>query len=89
MQFINLGKLFDGQGLSEILLGTFKGFSSVSSMDNIRKELFNTQMKIGTDGIRLYLAGRMFSGVQLGIQETFRAVGYGKTAIFNRQLRNS
>ena len=31
----------------------------------------------------------MFSGVQLGIQETFRAVGYGKTAIFNRQLRNS
>ena len=46
-------------------------------------------LTIGTDGIRLYLAGRMFSGVQLGIQETFRAVGYGKTAIFNRQLRNS
>lgn len=44
-------------------------------------------LEIGIDGIRLYLAGRMFSGVQLGIQETFRAVGYGKTAIFNAAMR--
>ena len=31
--------------------------------------------------------GRVLSGVQLGLQETFRAVGYGKTAIFNAAMR--
>lgn len=44
-------------------------------------------LEIGIAGVRLYFWGRLFSGVQLGIQETFRAVGYGKTAIFNATMR--
>ena len=83
MQFINLGKLFDGQGLSEILLGTFKGFSSVSSMDNIRKELFNTQMKIGTDGISEFtMAQIQAKSAALGFTDTLttEAIALAKDA---------
>lgn len=47
----------------------------------------NTVLVIGCTGIRLYLFGRIFSGVQLGIQEMFRAVGYGKIAMFNAAMR--
>ena len=83
MQFINLGKLFDGQGLSEIVWGTFKGFSSLSSMDNIRKELFNTQMKIGTDGISEFtMAQIQAKSAALGLTDTLttEAIALAKDA---------
>lgn len=44
-------------------------------------------IRVGVMGVRLFVFGRMVTGVQLGFQETFRAVGYGKTAMFNAAMR--
>lgn len=44
-------------------------------------------LEVGLVGVRLYFFGRILTGVQLGFQETFRSVGYGKTAIFNATMR--
>lgn len=46
-----------------------------------------TVIAVGVAGLRWFIFGRMFSGIQLGLQEAFRAVGYGKTAMFNAAMR--
>lgn len=44
-------------------------------------------LTVGISGLRLFVFGRLLTGIQLGLQETFRAVGYGKAAIFNAAMR--
>jgi putative MATE family efflux protein len=52
--------------------------------------IFTTQPEIITLGakcIRIYIVGRLVCGIQLGLQNTFRAIGYSKTAIYNAAVR--
>ena len=44
-------------------------------------------ISIGIPGIRLFVLGRLVTGVQLGLQEMFRSIGYGKTAMYNAAVR--
>lgn len=44
-------------------------------------------MVAGVPALRLFLFGRVLTGIHFGLQYFFRAVGDGKTAIFNAALR--
>lgn len=46
-----------------------------------------TVISIGIFGIRIFVLGRIITGIQLGLQEMFRAIGYGRTAIYNAAVR--
>lgn len=44
-------------------------------------------IKIGVYGVRIFVIGRSVNGIQLALQEMFRAIGYSKTAMFNATIR--
>lgn len=75
-------------GVSEAIAITAVIFIQLMPQAFIR--IFTTDTKIielGAGCIRIYIAGRCVSGIQLGLQNMFRSIGYGKTAIYNAAMR--
>ena len=44
-------------------------------------------IKIGVYGVRIFVIGRAVGGIQMALQEMFRAIGYSKAAMFNATMR--
>lgn len=62
----------------------------VEAIPAVLIKIFTTDpevIKVGVGALRLYILGRAISGIQLGLQNMFSALGYGKTAIFNAGMR--
>jgi Na+-driven multidrug efflux pump len=44
-------------------------------------------IEIGVFGLRIFVLGRVVTGLHMGLQDFFRSVGDAKTAIFNAAAR--
>lgn len=44
-------------------------------------------VRLGAGCIRIYIIGRSVNGLQFGLQNVFRAIGYSKAAIYNAAMR--
>ena len=52
--------------------------------------IFTTDLEViefGVYGVRIFVIGRAVNGIQMALQEMFRAIGYAKTAMFNATMR--
>ena len=92
MQFNDLGSLFnfDGShGLYEMFAGTFKGYNSLSDMQNIHTELLNKEFKINTNGLSEFTTAQIqakAATMSLTDSLTTELIAMGKDATFTQKV---